>query len=316
MDQGDMVVICNPMVLTVWPVVGPGFINWVRPLCTAEPANFSGVPHTSAWKFILFWVQLFWIKLFSSFFIICSLFSPDMIDRWSAIQTLVVVLIYVLQVYVLKSFFNHIPHSGPSPNAGSSGMAKTKSSSPEYDHDKRSTRLDNDGPTSPYYGNQSQSKENKQTPPANFGSVGSELLNVFPMGEQLWHFPILTLSNSDPFHFWPFPILTLSNSDPFQFWPFPFLILSNDPFHFWQFLILTLSNDPFHFRQYLIMTLSNYDTFQFWHFPILTLVNSDIFKSLLVLFYSSSSYLKRLHGRELWFLWWAIYKTWKCPKET
>ena len=47
--------------------------------------------------------------------------------------------------------------------------------------------------------------------------------------------------------FWHFPILTLSDSDSFQFW---------------HFQILTLS-DFFQNGQKL-----DYDTFQFWHFPI------------------------------------------------
>ena len=40
------------------------------------------------------------------------------------------------------------------------------------------------------------------------------------------NFPVLTLSNSDPFRSWHFQILTLSNSDTFQFWTFQILKLS------------------------------------------------------------------------------------------
>ena len=44
-----------------------------------------------------------------------------------------------------------------------------------------------------------------------------------------WHFPILTLSDSDTFQFWHFPILTLSDSDTFQFWR----KMHSETFQFW-----------------------------------------------------------------------------------
>ena len=69
--------------------------------------------------------------------------------------------------------------------------------------------------------------------------------------ELFWHFPILTLSNSDTFQFWHFPVLTLSSSDTFQFWHFPILTLSNsDPFQFWHFPV-SLPVDCAVFNNYL-----------------------------------------------------------------
>ena len=64
-----------------------------------------------------------------------------------------------------------------------------------------------------------------------------------------WHFPILTLSNSDTFQFWHFLILKKN-----AFWHFP--ILKKNAF--WHFPILTLSN----FEEKCILTLSNSDTSQ------------------------------------------------------